>query len=104
MRSGTGLCTVYIPECGYDALQISIPEVMVLTDKNTKMITKFPLDFDADVFCFGMGAGTNEATANAFGEFLETQKKPVVIDASAFNFINAEYSINNFPQKTIFKL
>ncbi|MFV9484678.1 NAD(P)H-hydrate dehydratase [Christiangramia sp. ASW11-125] len=102
MRSGTGLCTVFIPECGYDALQISNPEVMVLTDENSKMITKLPLNFDADVYCFGMGAGTNDATAKAFEEFLKTQNKPIVVDADGINILSKNKSLlEKMPENSV---
>lgn len=102
MRSGTGLCTVYIPECGYSSLQTSNPEVMVLTDANSKMITNLPSDFDADVCCFGMGAGTNDATVKAFGEFLQTLKKPIVVDADGINIIsNNKTFLKHLPENSV---
>ncbi|HEX8015593.1 MAG TPA: NAD(P)H-hydrate dehydratase, partial [Flavobacterium sp.] len=39
IKSGCGLVTTFIPKCGYQILQISNPEVMVLTDENTNFIT-----------------------------------------------------------------
>jgi len=35
LRSGIGLLTCHIPKCGYDVLQTSAPEAMVMTDFNS---------------------------------------------------------------------
>src|SRR5688500_10838496 len=40
LRSGVGLLTCHIPKCGYDILQASIPEAMVMTDFNSSFNTK----------------------------------------------------------------
>ena len=44
LKAGCGLVTVFIPECGYEILQIAIPEVMVLTDVKQKYISKITLN------------------------------------------------------------
>jgi len=88
MRSGTGLCTVYTPKCGYQVLQTAIPEVMVMTDEHNDQITQFPPNFEADVYCFGMGAGTEDITAKAFENFLEETENPMVIDADGINLLS----------------
>jgi NAD(P)H-hydrate repair Nnr-like enzyme with NAD(P)H-hydrate dehydratase domain len=46
IKSGCGLVTAFIPECGYNIVQISIPEVMVLTDISNKFITKIKFYFE----------------------------------------------------------
>ena len=32
LKAGCGLVTAFTPECGYEIVQISTPEIMVLTD------------------------------------------------------------------------
>lgn len=88
LRTGTGLCTLYIPKCGYQIIQTGLPEAMVLTDENEKMLTDFPEDFGADVNCFGMGAGKDEKTVSAMKKFLSSSKSPVVIDADGLNILS----------------
>mgnify|MGYP000599987924 CR=1 FL=1 len=44
MRSGVGLLNCHIPRCGYDILQISVPEAMVMTDINASFNTKVDPD------------------------------------------------------------
>ncbi|HMI05941.1 MAG TPA: NAD(P)H-hydrate dehydratase, partial [Flavobacterium sp.] len=39
IKSGCGLVTAFIPECGVEILQISIPEVMIIADKEKKYIS-----------------------------------------------------------------
>src|SRR5699024_2448915 len=45
MRIGAGLVTVFSPSCGYEIIQISAPEAMVLTDKNREVLTEITPDF-----------------------------------------------------------
>ena len=88
LRSGTGLCSLYIPKCGYDIIQTGLPEAMVLTDKENELISDYPEDFEADVLCFGMGVGTDEKSVLAFKKILESQKNPMVIDADGLNMLS----------------
>lgn len=88
LRTGSGLCSLYIPKCGYNAIQTGLPEAMVLTDDHEKLLTSYPENFDADVVCFGMGAGTAKETSIAFRRMLEHTKFPVVIDADGLNILS----------------
>ena len=88
LRSGSGLCSLYIPKCGYDIVQIGLPEAMVLTDDHDKLITGYPQNFNADVVCVGMGAGTEAATTEAFRKLLNSIDSPVVIDADGLNILS----------------
>ena len=40
LRSGAGLLTCHIPKCGYDILQTSLPEAMVMTDFNSSFVSR----------------------------------------------------------------
>lgn len=88
LRTGTGLCSLYIPKCGYDIIQTALPEAMVITDLESNLLSDFPTDFDADVVCFGMGAGTEEKTVAAFRKLLENSDSPIVVDADGLNIIS----------------
>lgn len=88
LRTGTGLCSLYIPACGYEIIQTGLPEAMVLTDKDDKMLSDFPDDFDADVVCFGMGAGTEEKSMQSFEKLLKSGDKSLVIDADGLNMLS----------------
>ncbi len=88
LRTGSGLVTLYIPKCGYTIVQTNLPEAMVLTDDNENILTSYPENFDADVVCFGMGAGTNEQSVAAFKKALQEIDKPMVIDADGLNMLS----------------
>ncbi|MUP42714.1 NAD(P)H-hydrate dehydratase [Christiangramia aestuarii] len=90
LRSGSGLCSLYIPGCGYNIVQTGLPEAMVLTDEDDKMLSAYPNNFDANVVCFGMGVGTEEKTKNALKELLENFSDPVVIDADGLNILSKD--------------
>ncbi|MDT0641721.1 NAD(P)H-hydrate dehydratase [Zunongwangia sp. F363] len=88
LRTGAGLCTVFVPKCGYEIIQTGLPEAMVITDENFEMLTAIKTDLDADVVCFGMGAGRSEETVGAFKELLKKTKKPMLIDADGINILS----------------
>lgn len=88
LKTGCGLVTVFIPKCGYDILQISIPEVMVLTDNQQKFISNITFDIKAQAIGIGPGLGLEIETQQAFYKLLKTNKTPLVIDADALNILS----------------
>lgn len=88
MRTGAGLCTTFAPKCGYDVLQTFVPEAMLLTDENEKIITNIEHDLEPTVICFGIGVGKAEATYEAFKKLLLKTKNPMVIDADGLNLLS----------------
>lgn len=85
--SGAGLVTAYIPKCGYQVMQTAFPEAMVITDGDEDKITHIKFDIDVNAIGVGVGLGTDKDTVKAFGDFLKTNKTPLVIDADALNII-----------------
>ena len=57
LKTGCGLVTAFIPKCGYEIIQISIPEVMVQTDDYLDHITNINLDNNFQAIGIGMGMG-----------------------------------------------
>jgi ADP-dependent NAD(P)H-hydrate dehydratase len=88
LKTGCGLVTAFIPKCGYEIVQISIPEVMVLTDVQEKIISNITFDIVPQAIGIGPGIGQEHATQKAFYEFLKTNKVPLVIDADALNILS----------------
>ncbi|WP_026934450.1 NAD(P)H-hydrate dehydratase [Christiangramia echinicola] len=88
LKTGSGLCSLYIPKCGYHAVQTGLPEAMVVTDVEDDLLSGYPEDFKADVVCFGMGAGTANKTREALKNMLNTVKTPVLIDADGLNILS----------------
>lgn len=101
LKSGCGLVTAYIPECGYDVVQSAFAEAMVLTD-GQKHITAINFDLKPKAIGIGMGIGQEPDTQKAFGEFLKLQSGPLVIDADALNILsyNKEW-LKLLPENTI---
>ncbi|PAM95276.1 NAD(P)H-hydrate dehydratase [Flavobacterium sp. IR1] len=87
IKCGCGLVTTFTPKCGYQILQISIPEVMVVTDENVNFITNIHLPFTPQSIGIGPGIGQELGTQKALFEFLRTNKAPLVIDADALNIL-----------------
>ncbi len=88
LRSGAGLTTAFVPACGYDIIQSSLPEAMCITGSNEKFLTSFNINTEGFTsIAIGPGMGTHEKTAEMFKAFMAHNKKPVVIDADGLNCI-----------------
>lgn len=92
LKTGCGLVIAFVPKCGYEIVQISIPEVMVLTDVSEKFISNISFDFNPQAIGIGPGIGQEVVTQNAFHEFLRMNKSPLVIDADALNILSLNKS------------
>jgi hydroxyethylthiazole kinase-like uncharacterized protein yjeF len=92
LKTGCGLVTAFTPKCGYEIVQISIPEVMVLTDVQEKFISNITFDIVPQAIGIGPGIGQEQATQKAFHEFLKSNKTPLVIDADALNILSQNKS------------
>jgi NAD(P)H-hydrate epimerase len=96
LRSGAGLVTCHIPQCGYDILQSAVPEAMVLTDFNSSFNTRIEDDLDKyDSIGIGPGLGQASETKQLLHELLSTYRKPLVLDADALNIISMEKELFN---------
>jgi ADP-dependent NAD(P)H-hydrate dehydratase / NAD(P)H-hydrate epimerase len=84
---GSGLVSTLIPECGYNIMQTSLIEAMVMTSGD-KFIKDFNTPLKATVIGIGPGMGTDKATQKAFDTFLKMYQKPLVIDADALNCLS----------------
>ncbi len=102
LKSGCGLVTAYIPKCGYEIVQISIPEAMVITDDYESNITTIEFQIAPQAIGIGIGMGQDNATQNAFHLFLKSNETPLVIDADGLNILslNKEW-LTLLPPKTI---
>jgi hydroxyethylthiazole kinase-like uncharacterized protein yjeF len=102
LRSGAGLLTMLVPECGYDIIQTSTPEAMALTsgidDINIKEINLSAYKSIA----LGPGIGTNESVGKSVNYILNHCSIPLVIDADALNCISIDNSqLNIIPKNSI---
>lgn len=102
LKTGCGLVTTFAPKCGYQILQISIPEVMVATDENTNFITHIHLPIIPQAVGIGPGIGKELGTQKALFEFLRINKAPLVLDADALNILSENQSwLELVPENTI---
>ncbi len=87
LKSGCGLVTAFLPECGYSILQTYVPEVMVQTDVHQKHITHIQYPIQPSAIGIGPGIGQEPQTQKAFHHWLQQQTQPMVIDADALNIL-----------------
>ncbi len=87
LRTGAGLVTAWVPECGILPLQAGIPEIMVQVSRGKKQLTDFP-ESGAYSLGVGMGMGTSSDTSSAFLSWLSEQKRPLLLDADALNILS----------------
>jgi ADP-dependent NAD(P)H-hydrate dehydratase / NAD(P)H-hydrate epimerase len=88
LRTGAGLVTTHLPECGYDIQQTYMPEVMCSIDENKLVITGIP-DLDPyKAVGAGPGLGTHPETQNALKDLLQKANLPMVLDADALNILS----------------
>ncbi|HMU47833.1 MAG TPA: NAD(P)H-hydrate dehydratase [Chitinophagaceae bacterium] len=91
LRSGVGLLTCHIPKCGYEIIQTSVPEAMVMTDFNTSFCTKIETDLTVfDAIGIGPGIGTASETKMLVREIFDSYRNPIVLDADALNIIASQ--------------
>jgi ADP-dependent NAD(P)H-hydrate dehydratase / NAD(P)H-hydrate epimerase len=88
LRSGAGLLTVTIPASGTDIMQTTVPEAMVLAQPGEKLLSAFNISPKAVALGVGPGLGQAAVTAQAFGDFLRNNTKPLVLDADALNILS----------------
>jgi hydroxyethylthiazole kinase-like uncharacterized protein yjeF len=102
LKTGCGLVTAFIPKCGYEIVQISIPEVMVLTDVYLNHITNINIENNFQAIGIGMGMGQDAETQLTFHNFLKCNKTPLIIDADGINILsqNLEW-LEILPEQTI---
>lgn len=103
LRSGVGLLTVHVPECGYSVLQTAVPEAMCLADEHPKMITMVPDLSSYTAIGVGPGLGKAPETVRMLDELLsKLGGKPAVFDADALNILsdNPEW-LTRLPKNSI---
>lgn len=87
LRSGVGLVTVHVPICGYEVMQVAVPEAMVNLDDDRYIFTRI-YDFQKyDTIAIGCGLSTKNKTRNALCYLLKNVESPAIIDADALNIL-----------------
>lgn len=110
MRSGLGLLTVHTPSCGYQIMQVGIPEAKCDADTCKTHITQMEVPANISAIGVGPGIGRNVETEGAlhrlFVNEYEAEMKgvnhPMVIDADGLNILAAHPEwISLLPKGTI---
>lgn len=103
LRSGIGLLTADIPECGYTILQTAVPEAMCITDYNEDHITRISLDVEKFTSIgVGPGMGIHQGTKSVLETLFSTKLAPLVIDADALNVLAENPDLlDKIPSNTI---
>ncbi|WP_196884862.1 NAD(P)H-hydrate dehydratase [Aureivirga sp. CE67] len=86
IRTGAGLTTAYIPSCGYQVMQATVPEAMVEVDSDDTL-EYFDYSVHPTVIGVGVGMGTASETIQGFEMFLHGNKIPLVVDADGINIL-----------------
>lgn len=87
LKSGIGLLTWHIPQCGYSIAQTATPETMLSIDKNE---THFSFISDIEpynVIGIGPGLGQHTDSVQAMQAIFESINVPLVLDADALNIV-----------------
>lgn len=92
MRSGLGLLTVHTAACGYDIMQLGIPEAKCEPDQCRSFITRMDVPDPITAVGIGPGIGQNSETADALHNYLLNEEKKanphrLVVDADGLNIL-----------------
>ena len=94
LRSGTGLVSCHIPQCGYAIMQTAFPEAMVSVDENAAAVTTLNVDLSVyKSIGIGPGLGTADETKTALQSLLQSWRRPLVLDADALNMLAADQTL-----------
>jgi len=92
MRSGVGLLTVHIPQCGYEIIQTAVPEAMASIDENEKFFTAIN-GHNFSAIGIGPGLGQDPKTVKGLERLLKEAAVPMVIDADGINLLAAHSNL-----------
>ena len=102
MRTGAGLLTMQVPQCGYEIIQTAVPEAMVTIDSQKDYLTQFPDLSPYNVVGIGPGIGTHPETTRMLYKLMENHTNPMAIDADAINIIGKNrFLLEKLPEGSI---
>lgn len=90
LRSGVGLLTAQVPQCGYDIMQISVPEAMCTISGNKTIDVPFVAEAlqNYSAIAVGPGLGVAPQTIPVLDSLLRANL-PLVLDADALNLLSS---------------
>jgi ADP-dependent NAD(P)H-hydrate dehydratase / NAD(P)H-hydrate epimerase len=88
LRAGVGLLTTHIPKCGYQILQTSVPEAMVVPDEEELEFSGMKDFSKFNAIGIGPGIGMSEKTAKGLKMLIQQANVKMVFDADALNILS----------------
>ena len=109
MRSGIGLLTVRVPRCGYEIMQLGLPEAKCETDRREDWHSFIEVPTTVDALAIGPGLGQQPETQEALLRLLNTglslpdmPEPGLVLDADALNILSLHpEAMERLPKGTI---
>ena len=101
LHVGTGKLTCYIPSCGYDIMQSSVPEAMCKV-AGEKVIEHIGNIENYDAIGIGPGIGSQNESATLLNDIFLQRKQEFVLDADALNIISVDKKLlSNIPPDSV---
>ena len=88
LRTGAGLLTVHLPKCGYEILQTSVPEAMVMVDEEEQEFSGIKDLLKYNAIGIGPGIGTSDKSAQGLKMLIQQSTANMVLDADALNILS----------------
>lgn len=89
MRSGVGKLTCYIPECGYEIMQVAVPEAMSKISGSNNCIENFEPVAEHEAIGIGPGIGLYPSNIKLIEKVFSATPSPIVVDADALNILSS---------------
>ena len=87
LRSGAGKLTCYIPACGYNILQVAVPEAMCVAENGERHLETLYLQSRYDAVAIGPGMGQRPESLDVLKHVLDSRPKRLIIDADGLNLL-----------------
>lgn len=102
LRSGIGKLTLHTCAANNTILQISVPEAVLMPDKNGRCISE-PVDMHSfHAVGIGPGLGREEKAVRAMQQYLNLATDPLIVDADALGILGEHREwLNNLPTGSI---
>lgn len=103
LRSGAGLVTVHLPQCGYQIVQTALPEAIASVDENMTTLSAPPALEKYKAIAIGPGMGQDALAVACLDQLLDrVSGQPLVLDADALNILSHHSAWwSRVPQGTI---
>lgn len=92
LRSGAGKLSCYIPKCGYEILQTSVPEAMCIVTGDDHILNAGKIE-NFDAVGIGPGIGVHQTHGALLKDIFQRTVAPMLIDADALNTIAGDSAL-----------